>query len=181
MTTAHIAILAGYFVLALALLNFSRSGIVRVLSSAFFVCAIAATGYAAVDGMGKPKPVALAFDTGRGCYAVRGYDFLEGKAVYVWLAIGEAADPLLLELPWDIRTAQSLLDAKAKAEQNGTPLMMGLKGADCRESGQQGQEGSATEGEQAENQAQPSSEGDSAGYDVDVFYAPPPAELPPKS
>lgn len=180
MTPSHLAILAGYFLLALALLNFSRSGIVRSLTIAFFLAAIGATAYAAVDGMGKPKPEYLAYDTARGCYAVRGYDFAENKAVYVWLAIGDQADPLLLALPWDIRTAQSLLDAQAKAAQNGTPLMMGLKGADCREGGQQGAE-AGTDAQGDPTEAPPSSEGDSAGYDVDVFYAPPPAELPPKS
>lgn len=180
MTTPHLAILAGYFVLALALLNFSRSGIVRSLAIASFLVSVGATAYAAADSLGRPKPEYLAFDISRGCYAVRGYDWTEGKRITVWLAIGDAGDPLLLDLPWDMRVAQSLLDAQAKAQQNGTPLMMALKGADCREGGQQGAEaGANAQGEPTE--APPSTEGDTAGYDVDVFYAPPPAELPPKS
>lgn len=177
MTAAHIAILAGYFVLALALLNWSRSGIVRALAGAFFLTAIGATAYAAVDGMGRARPQALDFQTPPGCYAVRGYDFAEGKALYVWLAVGEAADPMLLALPWDIRTAQSLIEAAQQAAQNGQPMMMATKGARCGEGG--GAEGSMAP--KASEGRQQTVEGDAAGYDAGVFYAPPPAELPPKT
>lgn len=181
MTPAHLIIAGGYLVLVLALLNWSRSGTVRVLACAFFISAIGATGYAAVDSMGRARPVALDIDTRPGCYAVHAFNFAENRAIYLWLNTGETDEPLLLALPWDLQKAQSLVDAAHQAAENGAPLQVGLKGSSCGEAGQQGQEGAGQEGQEAPEGAPPSSEADSEGYDAAVFYAAPPPELPPKS
>jgi hypothetical protein len=77
--------------------------------------------------LSKPKPVSLEWIQSSAQEAsVLGASIREGEAIYVWLQVPGLDEPRAYTLPWSRDMAQQLQDARRKAEEQGTGLVMRL-------------------------------------------------------
>lgn len=83
-------------------------------------------GYGSLaDLLSRPKPVAMEWLHKSAAQAVvLGASFVEGKHIYVWLQMPDGGEPRAYALPWSQDTAEQLQDARRKAEDTGTVVLM---------------------------------------------------------
>lgn len=84
--------------------------------------------YGMSDMLGRPKPVSLSWlQAGADEMQVVAAQLDEPHAVYLWLRMPEAAEPRAFSMPWSEQAARQLSDARRKAEQHGTEVVMRMK------------------------------------------------------
>jgi hypothetical protein len=91
----------------------------RVASVFVFVLLIGAVYAGSIDLLSLPKPVRLEWRS-LAKAEVLGASIREGKAIYVWLRIGDSPEPRSYMLPWNTEVAQQLQDAMQAGQANGT-------------------------------------------------------------
>jgi len=79
--------------------------------------------YAGTELLGRPKPARLSFAERSSATAVLAGSFYEeGQAIYLWLIFPGQAAPRAYVFAWSQQTAEALLRAQARAQQNGTQV-----------------------------------------------------------
>jgi hypothetical protein len=112
------ALLLGGFLLAV-LSNCSRS--VRALAASLFVVLIAVVYAGSVEMLSLPKPQHLEWrDPAKA--RVLAANISEGKAIYVWLQLGDSPEPRSYVLPWNMQMAQQLQKAMRESQQGGAKV-----------------------------------------------------------
>ena len=83
-------------------------------------------GYGSLaDLLSRPKPVAMEWLRKSAPEAtVLGASFVEGKHIYIWLQMPEGGEPRAYTLPWDREVAEQLQEARRKADETGTAVLM---------------------------------------------------------
>lgn len=74
--------------------------------------------------LGRPKPARLEWLRAVPEAEVLASHIAEGEAIWLWLALPGRREPFALELPWDLRTARALVEARQRAEELGTGLLV---------------------------------------------------------
>jgi hypothetical protein len=90
----------------------------RVASVFVFILLIGSVYAGSIDLLSLPKPVRLEWRS-LAKAEVLGASIREGKAIYVWLRIGDSAEPRSYMLPWNSEVAQQLQDAMQTGQANG--------------------------------------------------------------
>lgn len=92
---------------------------------------------AMVELMGRPKPVWLDWLGGPahagGDAEVLAEQMREGEAIYLWLRLPGAAEPVAYRLPWDEQAARALHEARRQTEKSGVAVRMRREGRESTE------------------------------------------------
>jgi hypothetical protein len=97
------------------------SGWRRAVSATMFIVLLAIVYAGSIEMLSRPKPLRLEWrDPAKA--KVLGVSMREGKAIYLWLQVGDSGEPRAYALPWNMRMAEQLQNAMRQASAEGRPL-----------------------------------------------------------
>ena len=91
----------------------------RAASAVLFVVLVAMVYGGSIEMLSLPKPLRLEWREPSKA-KVLGASLDEGKAIYVWLQVGNSHEPRAYALPWNMKLAQQLQNAMRKGQKRGT-------------------------------------------------------------
>src|SRR5579872_2555610 len=103
----------GYVLLALA-----RSGWRKIAGPSLVGIVLIAMCVTTVLAMGLPRPL-WSFVASHDTYRMVGWTFIEGKAIFVWLAPENGSDPVVVQFPWSEQKASELQAEMMQLNQQG--------------------------------------------------------------
>ena len=97
----------------------------RFASALIFVILIGVVYGGSIELLSRPKPLRLEWRNPAEA-KVLGSSIQEGKAIYVWLQVGDSPEPRAYALPWSTKAAQQLQDATESGKRKGTGVQVSL-------------------------------------------------------
>jgi len=105
-------IVGGYVLVALA-----RHGWRKFAGPSLLGLVLVSMCVVSVLAMGLPRPL-WTFIADTSTYHLVGFTYVEGKAIYVWLAPESGADPVVVQFPWSEKKADQLNEAMIQLKQD---------------------------------------------------------------
>jgi hypothetical protein len=93
----------------------------RTASAAIYLMLIGVVYAGSVEMLSRPKPLRLEWRSPAKA-KVLGATMHEGKAIYVWLQVGDSPEPRSYVLPWNMQMAQQIQDAMRRGHAEGTAV-----------------------------------------------------------
>ena len=102
-----------------------RAPWIRFTAVALAICAIPLAYFVFAGLLSKPKPRSFAwFEKQTKQAELLGASFAEGKAIYIWLRLDNAAEPRYFVLPWRKKLAQKLEEAMEAATKTRAGILI---------------------------------------------------------
>ena len=101
----------------------ARDGWRRAAGPALLALTSTAVLIGGAQSLGRPKPSWLELPSGRDVQVLH-VEWVEGKAIWLELAVPGRDEPTLYALPWDEQSAAKMHAAEEEAKKTGEPVMM---------------------------------------------------------